>query len=104
MTAAELQALLAKGLSVSSMDAEGGRNFTGRVNLEPGGRLTGTLDVVGHGKVALNGTWKLQGAQICRTLGEAQPELVCETWLRSGNAKEVMVQVNGKDTSINRWQ
>ena len=104
MTAAEMQALVGKGLSVSSMDAEGGKSFTGRVNLEAGGRLTGSLNVVGHGQVALNGTWQLRGAQICRTLGQAQPELVCETWMRAGNAKEVTVVVDGKETSINRWQ
>ena len=101
--AAEMQTLLGKGLTVASMDIEGGKNFTGRVNLEQSGRLTGTLNVKGHGDVALNGTWKLQGAQVCRTLGPAQPEVVCETWIRTG-PKEVTVRVDGKDTSINRWQ
>ena len=104
MTAAELQMLLTKGLSVSSADIEGGRNFTGRVNLEPGGRLTGTLNVAGHGAIALNGAWKISGAQICRTLGPAQPEEVCETWLRNGADKEVTVQVKGAAVSTNRWQ
>lgn len=104
MTAAELQALLSKGLSVNSADIEGGRNFNGRVNLEQGGRLTGTLNVAGHGAIALNGAWKINGTQICRTLGPAQPEEVCETWLRTGTEKEVTVQVKGAAVSINRWQ
>ena len=104
LTAAEMQALVGKGLSVSSMDAAGGRQFTATVNLEPGGRLTGSMNVVGHGTVALNGTWRLQGAQVCRTLGQVQPEVVCETWMRAGNAKEVAVVVGGKEVSINRWQ
>jgi hypothetical protein len=56
LSAAELQTLLANGISVTSTDIEGGRKFTGRVNLERGGRLTGTLNVVGHGEIALNGT------------------------------------------------
>jgi hypothetical protein len=103
LTATEMQALVGKGLVVSSMDIKGGTEFTGRVNLEAGGKLTGTLNVSGHGSVALNGTWRLQGAQICRTLGPAQPEVVCETWVRTG-PKEVVVRINGKDTSINRWQ
>jgi hypothetical protein len=101
-TTAEMQTLLGKGLSVASMDIDGGKKYTGRVNLEPGGRLTGALNVSGHGTVPLNGTWKLQGAQVCRTLGEVQPELICETWIRSG-AKEATVQVDGKNVSINRW-
>ncbi len=101
-TATEMQGLLAKGLTVASIDLEGGKKFTGRVNLEAGGRLTGSLNVVGHGEVALNGSWKLQGAQLCRSLGEVQPEVICETWIRTG-AKEATVQVGGKDVSINRW-
>jgi hypothetical protein len=104
LSAAELQTLLANGNSVTSTDIEGGRKFTGRVNLERGGRLTGTLNVVGHGEITLNGTWKLNGVQICRTLGPAQPEEVCETWLRAGSAKAVTVQVKGEAVSVNRWQ
>jgi hypothetical protein len=104
LTSAELQSLLANGLSVTSADIEGGRKFTGHVNMERGGRLTGTLNIVGHGQVPLNGTWKVNGAQLCRTLGPVQPEEVCETWLRAGNAKAVTVQVKGEAVSINRWQ
>jgi len=103
LSAAEMQTLLGNGLSVASMDNEGGGKFTGCVNLEPGGRFTGTLNVAGHGAIALNGSCRLQGAQICRTLGPAQPEVVCETWIRTG-PKEVTVWVDGKDVSINRWQ
>ena len=104
MAAAEIQALLAKGLSVSSTDIEGGKTFTARVNLESSGRLTGSMNVSGHGQIALNGTWQLRGAQVCRTLGEAQPEVVCESWTRAGAAKEVTVVIDGKPSSINRWQ
>jgi hypothetical protein len=103
LSAAEMQTLLGNGLSVASMDNEGGSKFTGRVNLEPGGRLTGTLNVAGHGAAALNGSWTLRGAQICRTLGPAQPEVVCETWIRTA-PKEVTVRVDGKDVGTNRWQ
>jgi hypothetical protein len=102
-SAAEMQALLGKGLSVASMDVEGGRYFTGRVELATGGRLSGTLFVKGQATVTLAGTWRLKGAQLCRTLGPVQPEEVCETWLKSG-AKEATIQVNGQETSINRWQ
>jgi hypothetical protein len=102
ITAAEMQALIGKGITVVSMDIDGGKKYTGRVSLEAGGRLTGSLDVVGHGVVPLNGSWKLQGAQVCRTLGEAQPELVCETWVRTG-PRQATVRVDGKNVSINRW-
>ena len=102
-TAAEMQALLGKGLVVSSMDLEGGKHFTGRVNLEAGGKLSGTLTVSGQRPIALLGVWQLKGAQLCRTLEPVEPAEVCETWLRTG-PKEAVVQVAGKETSINRWQ
>ena len=103
LTAAEMQALVGKGLLVNSLDLEGGKSFTGRVNLEATGRLSGKLNVNGHQPIALSGNWKLKGAQLCRTLAPIEPNEVCETWLRSG-AKEAIVQVDGKATSINRWQ
>ena len=102
-TAAEMQALLGKGLVVNSMDLEGGKHFTGRVNLEAGGKLSGTLTVSGQRPIALSGVWQLKAAQLCRTLEPVEPAEVCETWLRTG-PKEAVVQVGGKETSINRWQ
>jgi hypothetical protein len=102
-TAAEMTALLAKGLQVSSSDLEGGKHFTGRVNLAAGGRLSGTLTVAGQQPIALSGNWQIKGAQLCRTLAPVEPQEVCETWLKVSN-KEAIVRVNGKDTSINRWQ
>jgi hypothetical protein len=103
-SAAEMQALVGKGLSVSSSDLEGGRYFTGRVELAPGGRLSGTLSVRGQGQVALSGIWRLRGGQLCRTLEPVEPAEVCETWLKGSGAKEAIIQVNGQETSVNRWQ
>lgn len=103
VNAADMRALLAKGLVVNSSDLSGGKQFTGRVHLEAGGRISGTLNVVGHGQVALTGAWKLNGAQLCRTLAPVEPNEVCETWLRTG-PKQAVVQVNGRETSINNWQ
>jgi hypothetical protein len=102
-TAAEMQALVGKGLLINSMDLKGGQEFTGRVNLAADGRLSGTITVAGEQPIALAGGWKLKGGQLCRTLGQIQPEEVCETWLKSG-PKEATVVVDGKQTSINRWQ
>jgi hypothetical protein len=102
-SAAEMQALLAKGLLVNSMDLQGGKDFTGRVNLAADGKLSGSLTVTGEKPIALIGGWKLKGAQLCRTLGPVQPEEVCETWLKSG-PKEATTVVDGKESSINRWQ
>jgi hypothetical protein len=102
-TSAEMQALVGKGLLINSMDLKGGQEFTGRVNLAADGRLSGTITVAGEQPIALAGGWKLKGAQLCRTLGQIQPEEVCETWLKSG-PKEATVVVDGKQTSINRWQ
>ena len=102
INAADMKALLANGLTVNSSDLQGGKEFTGRVNLEPGGRLSGTLNVVGHGPVALSGTWKLNGAQLCRKIQPIDQNEVCETWLRTG-PKRAIIQVNGRETSINNW-
>jgi hypothetical protein len=102
-TAAEMQALLAKGLVVSSSDLDGGKTFTARITLAAGGQLSGTLTPAGDKAIPVSGTWKLKGAQVCRTLAPIQPEEICETWVKSG-AKQATVQVGGKDASINRWQ
>jgi hypothetical protein len=101
-TAAELQALLAKGLLVNSSDLEGGKVFTGRVMLAADGKLSGTITPAGDKPIALSGSWKLKGAQLCRTVEPIEPDEVCETWLKSG-AKQATIQVNGKAASINKW-
>ena len=62
----------------------------------------GTVTPTGDKAIPVSGTWKLKGAQLCRTLQPIQPEEVCETWVRTG-AKEAIVQVGGKDASVNRW-
>ena len=103
LTGAEMQALLKNGLSVTTMDLKGGREFTGTVNLAANGQLSGSLTPNGHSAIALSGVWKLKGAQLCRTLNPIDPKETCETWLRSG-PKEAIVQVGGKQVSMNRWQ
>ena len=102
-TAAEMQALLAKGLTVASSDLDGGKVFTARITLAAGGQLSGALTPAGDKAIAVSGTWKLKGAQVCRTLAPIQPEEICETWVKSG-PKQATVQVDGKDASVNRWQ
>lgn len=102
-TAAEMQALLAKGLVVASSDLDGGKVFTARITLGAGGQLSGALTPAGDKAIAVSGVWKLKGAQVCRTLAPMQPEEICETWVKSG-PKQATIQVDGKDASINRWQ
>ena len=102
-TAAEMQALLAKGLVVASSDLDGGKVFTARITLAAGGQLSGALTPAGDKAIPVSGTWKLKGAQVCRTLAPIQPEEICETWVKSG-PKQAIVQVDGKDASVNRWQ
>jgi hypothetical protein len=101
-TAAELQALLAKGLLVNSSDLEGGKVFTGRVTLSADGKISGTITPAGDKPIPLSGSWKLKGAQLCRAIEPIEPDEVCETWLKSG-AKQATIQVNGKAASINKW-
>jgi hypothetical protein len=100
--AAEMQALLAKGLMVSSSDLDGGKVFTARITLAAGGQLSGALTPAGDKAIPVSGTWKLKGNQVCRTLAPIQPEEVCETWVKSG-AKQATIQVDGKNVSINKW-
>src|SRR6187549_353030 len=83
-TAAEMQALLAKGLMVSSSDLDGGKTFTARITLAAGGQLSGSLTPAGDKAIAVTGVWKLKGAQVCRTLEPIQPEEICETWVKRG--------------------
>jgi hypothetical protein len=101
-SAAEMAALLAKGLVVSSSDLEGGKTFTARITLAAGGQLSGSLTPAGDKAIAVSGVWKLKGAQVCRTLAPLQPEEICETWIKSGT-RQATVQVDGKDASINKW-
>jgi len=101
-TAAELQALLGKGLTVASSDINGGKVFTARITLAADGRLSGALTPAGDKAIPVSGVWKLKGAQVCRTLEPIQAEEICETWLKSG-AKEAIIVVGGKEASINRW-
>jgi hypothetical protein len=101
-SAAEMAALLAKGLVVSSSDLEGGKTFTARITLAAGGQLSGSLTPAGDKAIAVSGVWKLKGAQVCRTLAPLQPEEICETWIKSGT-RQATIQVDGKDASINKW-
>ena len=101
-TATEMQALLAKGLLVSSSDLEGGKTFTGRVQLAADGKLSGTITPAGSTAIPLTGNWVLKGAQLCRKIEPIEPTEVCETWIKSGT-KQATIQVNGKAASINRW-
>jgi hypothetical protein len=101
-TPAEMQALLAKGLMVSSSDLDGGKVFTARITLAAGGQLSGALTPAGDKAIPVSGIWKLKGAQVCRTLAPIQPDEVCETWVKSG-AKQATIQVDGKNVSINKW-
>ena len=102
-SAAEMQALLGKGLVVTSSDLEGGKTFTARITLAANGQLSGALTPAGDKAIAVSGVWKLRGAQVCRTLAPLQPDEICEVWIKTG-AKEATIQVDGKDASINRWQ
>ncbi len=102
LNAEELKALLAKGLVVTSTDLKGGREYTARINLAADGKLSGSLTPAGDKAIAVSGTWRLKGNQLCRTLAPLQPEEICETWLKSGT-KEVVIQVGGREVAVNRW-
>lgn len=103
-TAAEMQALLGNGLTVTTRGVEDGGNwFTSRIVMTAAGGLSGTITPTGRGPLAVSGTWKLKGAQVCRTLKPYEPKEVCETWLKSG-PKEATIVIGGKVKTINKWQ
>ena len=103
LTEPELDALLAKGLSVSSTDMVGGKNFTARMTYAPNGTLAGAITFTGKTPVDVKGTWKLDGPRLCRTIVPLQPQEICETWHKSGS-NEVTIRVGNTDVGISRWQ
>src|SRR5215467_681237 len=104
LTEPELNALLANGLSVSSTDMLGGKYFTAKMNYAINGTLSGAVTFSnGKAPIDVKGTWKLDGARVCRTILPFQPEEVCETWLKSGS-NEVTVRVGDINLAVSRWQ
>jgi|SRR5262245_35931965 len=104
LTEPELNELLANGLSVSSTDMFGGKYFTARMTYATNGTLSGAV-TFSNGKppIEVKGTWKVDGARLCRTILPFQPEEVCETWLKSGS-NEVTIRVGDGDLAVSRWQ
>jgi hypothetical protein len=102
LTEPELDALLAKGLSVSSTDMLGGKYYTAHVTYATDGTLSGAVTIVGRAPIDLKGTWKLDGPRLCRTVLPFQPQEVCETWLKSGS-NEVTIRVGDTDVGVSRW-
>jgi hypothetical protein len=103
LTEPELNALLANGLSVSSTDMLGGKYFTAHMTYATDGTLSGAVTFSnGRAPIDLKGTWKVEGARLCRTLPPFQPQEICETWLKSGS-NEVTIRVGDTDLGVSRW-
>src|SRR5262245_41445563 len=103
LTESELDALLAKGLSVSSTDMLGGKYFTAHMTYATNGTLSGNVTFSnGRAPIDVKGTWKLDGPRLCRTILPFQPQEICETWLKSGN-NEVTIRVGDTDLGVSRW-
>jgi len=103
LTGPELNALLAKGLSVSGTDMQGGKNFTARMDYAANGTLSGAVTFSGKPPIDIKGTWKLDGPRLCRTIIPLQPQEICETWHKSGS-NEVTIRVGNTDVGVSRWQ
>jgi hypothetical protein len=104
LTEPELNALLANGLSVSSTDMLGGKYFTAHMTYATDGALSGTVTFNnGRAPIDVKGTWKLDGPRVCRTILPFQPEVICETWLKSGS-NEVTIRVGDVYLAVSRWQ
>jgi hypothetical protein len=102
LTGPELDALLAKGLTVSSTDMLGGKHYTAHMTYATDGTLSGSVTLTGRLPIDLKGTWKLDGPRLCRTIIPFQPQEVCETWLKSGS-NEVTIRVGNTDMGVSRW-
>jgi hypothetical protein len=102
LTDVQLKALFENGLSVSSVDMQGGKTFTGQVTYRRDGTLSGTVTFAGRPAVPITGAWKIDGARLCRTVAPLQPQQVCETWVKSGD-KEVIIRVGEMDIAVVRW-
>ena len=102
LTGPELDALLAKGLTVSSTDMLGGKHYTAHMTYATDGTLSGAVTITGRAPIDLKGTWKLDGPRLCRTIIPFQPQEVCETWLKSGS-NEVTIRVGNTDMGVSRW-
>ena len=102
LTGPELSALLANGLTVSSTDMLGGKNYTAHMTYATNGTLSGAVTFPGKAPIDLKGTWKLDGPRLCRTIVPLQPQEVCEIWLKSGS-NEVTIQVGNTDIGVSRW-
>jgi hypothetical protein len=102
LTGPELDALLAKGLTVSSTDMLGGKHYTAHMTYATDGTLSGSVTITGRPPIDLKGTWKLDGPRLCRTIVPFQPQEVCETWLKSGS-NEVTIRVGNTDMGVSRW-
>ena len=104
LTGPELDALLAKGLTVSSTDTMGGKHYTAHMTYAADGTLSGAVTFPGRAPIDLKGTWKLDGPRLCRTILPLQPQEVCETWVKTGSSNEVTVQVGNIEIAVSRWQ
>ena len=102
LTGSELDALLAKGLTVSSTDMLGGKHYTAHITYAADGTLSGAVTITGRAPIELKGTWKIDGPRLCRTIIPFQPQEICETWLKSGS-NEVTVRVGSTDMAVSRW-
>jgi hypothetical protein len=102
LTGPELDALLAKGLTVSSTDMLGGKHYTAHMTYATDGTLSGAVILTGRAPIDLKGTWKVDGPRLCRTIIPFQPQEICETWLKSGS-NEVTVRVGNTDMAVSRW-
>ena len=102
LTGPELDTLLAQGLSVSSTDMLGGKYFTANMTYAANGTLSGAVTFGGKPPIDVNGTWRLDGPRLCRTIIPFQPQEVCEIWLKSGS-NEVTIRVGNTDMGVSRW-
>jgi hypothetical protein len=100
LTAGEMKALVANGITIGIVNAPGDPEYKGSITINADGTQAGTVTMGGKPPTALTGTWKLKGNQFCRILKPVSDKETCETWVHTGD-KEVAVMVGKKRLGLN---
>lgn len=100
LTGAELQALLADGLTLTLGGP--GEGYTGAIRLESDGTGVGEATLSDGQKLDVSGTWTIEGDQFCRRWRFNNSAKVCENWRMLGDDK-AEIFVDGERAGLNSW-
>lgn len=100
LSGAELQALLADGLTLTLGGP--GEGYTGTIRLGSDGTGVGRATLADGKRLNVSGTWTIEGDQFCRRWRYNNSVEVCETWRMLGDDK-AEIFINGERAGLNSW-